>query len=300
MIPRLGRRILLILPFAIVLSSTAFAHFNVVLPAEYGQWQANRRSEVAYRLVWGHGYEHIWMDASAPESLVAHAPSGKTVDLKPALTPTEVFGAEDKKARAFGFVYKPDERGDHIIAMKAALVWDEHEGVFLQDYAKSVLHVQDKIGWDRALGQDLELVAVSRPYALQPGAIVQMQLLSRSKPLAGCMVELEKLQPHAPPPDVIPPEELVTFEAKTDANGIVTFAPTGEEPGGASWYAVTAIHPTGETLERDGNKGLLVERATFWINVVPLGAAPSAAPNPALPAEGESGVGEKPAIERCY
>jgi len=248
-----------------IAAARGFAHFNIILPADYGVWQARKGEQVKYRFIWGHGYEHIWFDATLPDEFVAIAPSGGKTDLKGALAPIKVKGADGKEYRAYEFAYTPRERGDHILAMKAAMLWDEEAGVFLQDFAKSVLHVQDKLNWDRKVGHKLELVPLSRPYGLQKGGTIQMMVLLDGKPLPGCEVEFEKFQPACPDEDDLPGEEFITYEAKSDPNGIVTFGLTEE-----GWFALTAVRDSGKKIEKEGHEGDLVYRATFWINVTPF------------------------------
>ncbi len=167
-------------------SPMASAHFNVMLPQDYGQWSARRGESISCRLVWGHGYEHAWIDARTPAELVAISPVGKRTDLMPALKPTKVVAADGKACGAFAFAYQPQERGDHVLALKAALLWDADDGIFLQDYAKSILHVQDKTGWDRRVGHKFELVALNRPYAMLRGQVIRMLVLYDGKPLPNC------------------------------------------------------------------------------------------------------------------
>jgi cobalt/nickel transport protein len=248
-----------------VVVASAEAHFHVLLPRDYGQWEARRGRAVEFGLIWGHGFEHLWFDATKPTALVAYAPSGETTDLLGALKPMTVTAAGGEERKAFSLAYTPAERGDHILALTAARIWDEPAGAWLQDYVKTVLHVQDIGGWDRRVGHKLELAALNRPYALQPGQVARFVVLRDGKPLPGCEVELEKLQPKAPRADALPDEPFITFEAKSDANGIVVFGLHE-----AGWFAVTAVHETDEIIEQDGHRGPVVERATFWVHVAPL------------------------------
>jgi cobalt/nickel transport protein len=245
-------------------AGAAWAHFNVVLPERYAGWEARKGERVPMRFVWGHGYEHVWFDALAPSELFVVAPDGTKSDLRKALKPLTIEGAGGK-ARAWRFELRPEERGDYVLVLKAALLWDEEGGCFLQDWARSTLHVQVKKGWDRTVGLPFELVPLTRPYALQPGQVVRARLLRGGRPLAGCEVELEKLQPRRPRTEELPGEELITFESKTDEAGIVTFG--FHEPG---WFALTAVHETGQELSVDGHTGPLVERTTLWVHVAPL------------------------------
>jgi cobalt/nickel transport protein len=246
------------------------AHFHVLLPQAYEQWSAGKGRSTPFRLLWGHGFEHAWMNAEKPAELFAVSPDGRRTDLLAALKPTAVRAADGKDYGAFGFEYVPKERGDHWVALKSALIWDEQESVFLLDYAKSVLHVQDKAGWDRAIGQPFELVPLNRPYGLLRGQLIRCVVLRRGKPLPGCEVELEKLQPRILKESELPGEEFIAFEAKSDANGVVAFGLHEE-----GWFAITAIHETEEEeITQNGHKGKLVERATLWIHVAGQAGGP--------------------------
>jgi len=243
----------------------ALAHFNVILPQDYAEWSVAKGDTVTYRFLWGHGYEHIWFDAAKPVSLFALTPTGVKVELLDKLDRASVIGEDKSQHKAYSFKLDVEERGDYIVAMKAALIWDEDEEVFLQDYAKSVLHVQDKLGWDRSAGLAFELVPLTRPYGLQVGGVIQLLVLRDGKPFPGCEVEFEKLQPFIPDEYDLPGEEFITFEAKSDPNGVVTFGLHEE-----GWFAVTAVHDTGTEITQGTHTGELIDRSTFWINVAPL------------------------------
>jgi cobalt/nickel transport protein len=239
-----------------------FAHFNVLLPQDYARYETRKGQAIPFRMLWGHGYEHIWFDATPPRLLTAIAPDGSTTDLRGDLEPITVRAADGRMARAFAFTFTPERRGDYVLRLDAAPVWDEEEKHWLQDYAKTVLHVQAKGGWERVVGQPLEVVALTRPYALHVGQVVKVRVLSNGKPLAGCDVEFEKFQPKIPVESSLPPEPMITFETRTDELG---YAVVGMY--GTGWFALTAVHPTDKTMDKDGHKGPIVERATLWIHV---------------------------------
>ncbi|MFC1736349.1 DUF4198 domain-containing protein [Candidatus Hydrogenedentota bacterium] len=253
---------LLILSTICLSSAIAHAHFNILLPSDYHMWHGRKDRATEFKVIWGHGYEHIWFDAEVPEELIAVSPSGEKTNLLDGLKKSMVTGRDGKDYRAFSLSYRPKERGDHIIAMKAALVYDREQEVYLQDYAKSIFHVQDKLAWDRNVGMKLELVPLTRPYGLQVGGVFQAQVLLEGKPLAACEVEFEKYQRRAPSQKDTPPETFITFEAKTDPNGIVTFGLHEE-----GWFALTAINVTKEHAKPNGVLAPIVERSTLWINI---------------------------------
>ncbi len=169
----------------VVLAAAAVgdAHFHVLLPAEYGQWSGAKGRPVAMRILWGHGFEHAWMDAEPPVELYLVAPDGMRTDLRSALKPAQIPAADGKTYKAFAFTVEPASRGDYVFALQSPLIWDETDESFLQDYAKCFLHVEDKGGWDRKLGQKFELVPLMRPYALQRGSVMRALVLYDGKPL---------------------------------------------------------------------------------------------------------------------
>ena len=114
--------------FAVVLLaavSPAVGHFNVILPESYAVWSATKGDSVPYRFIWGHGYEHIWFDATKPAALFAISPSGSKVDLLPQLKETTVLAEDKAEHRAYSFDLDAAQRGDYIIGIKAALIWDK-------------------------------------------------------------------------------------------------------------------------------------------------------------------------------
>ena len=72
--------------FAVVLLaavSPAVGHFNVILPESYAVWSATKGDSVPYRFIWGHGYEHIWFDATKPAAeRIARGASKNAVTVK--------------------------------------------------------------------------------------------------------------------------------------------------------------------------------------------------------------------------
>jgi cobalt/nickel transport protein len=138
-------------------------------------------------------------------------------------------------------------------------VWLEEEKLFFHDTVKVVYHVQTQNGWDAATGSAFEIVPLTRPYGLQPGLVLQGQVLAAGKPVAGTMVEVE--QYHPTPPKALPPDEQMTRTVKSDPNGVFTCTLT--DPG---WWCVTAERDGGKR-ERDGKMYPVKQRTTFWVYV---------------------------------
>jgi cobalt/nickel transport protein len=249
----------------VVFSNTGLkAHYHAVTPEKYSKWSARKGESVACRLIWGHGYAHIWFDVAAPQSFAAITPDGSRTDLAPLLKEIKVKAVSGEDRLAYAFTYQPAKRGDHVLSLVAGKQWDEEDGVWLQDYAKTVLHVQSESDWDRKAGHRAEIIPLSRPYGLIPGDALTFKALHNGKPAAGVRAERELLSEKTPAESSLPAEPFIAFSAKTDERGMVTFSFPG--PG---WYGVTVICETDEKHKSGGHEGPVVERATFWVYVSP-------------------------------
>jgi cobalt/nickel transport protein len=232
-------------------SPRAQAHFHLLLPAAAS---ARRGEEVVVSYRWGHPFEHQLFDAQRPQAWSVSGPDGGKVDL--ITTAVKDLG---QKPRAYQVQFTPNLRGDYTFFVRAAPVWIEEDGEFLEDTVKVVLHVQAQRSWDAMIGLPFELVPLTRPYGIPEGSVFQAQAIASGKPLAGAMVEIERYNPV--PPKERPPDEQITRTAKTDPNGIVTATLT--EPG---WWSLTAVRSAG-TRKREGRSFPVRQRTTFWVYV---------------------------------
>lgn len=236
-------------------AASAQAHYHMLLPQAAS---VKRGESVAVVYQWGHPYEHQLFDTPAPQSVAVVAPDGKKTDLTPTLEKFTQPG-DQKQVTAYRFRFTPEQRGDYLFIVNAAPVWMEEDQEYYQDTVKAVLHVQAQQGWERAAGQALEVVPLTRPYGLQPGMVFQTQAFADAKPLAGALVEVEHYNPA--PPQRLPPDEHITRTARTDPNGAVTTTLT--DPG---WWALTAQRINGRR-EHAGKMFPVRQRATLWVFV---------------------------------
>ncbi|HIE04283.1 MAG TPA: DUF4198 domain-containing protein [Candidatus Latescibacteria bacterium] len=234
---------------SLLMWGTTWAHFHTFIPDNpYGR----RGRSVNYTYFWGHPYEHVVFDTPRPVSLFALTPRGKKVDL---------MGTLKKHGKGYMFSYTPRELGDHIICLDAPPIFVEEEGVFWEDHVKQVLHVMAQKGWDRATGQKIELVPLTRPYGIEAGFVFQAQVLFKGRPLPGATVEVEKYHERPVPEDELPDEPMVTRVVRTDPNGVVTF--TLDEPG---WWIMCA-YAEGGTKEYEGRSYPVELRGGLWVYV---------------------------------
>lgn len=227
----------------LLLAGTALAHFPILLPAT--PWgRVGEELELVHSF--GHPFEVERAPAARPLRFSVFPPDGDAVDLLPTLG-EEGAARMDWRAR-----YTPRQRGDHLVALTSPV--GEHDGRPWQDFTKLVLHVPAvQRGWDRVLGDPLEVVPLTRPYGIAVGASVRAEVLADGQPLAHAVVEVERCNTTAPDP--LPPEPFVTRVEKTDRSGAL--ATTLERAG---WWILSA--------RRDTPSG--TQRASLWVHVGPV------------------------------
>lgn len=252
------RLLLLAATASLLPSGSAHAHYHILLP-DRASVKAGDQVVVTYQF--GHPFEHELFDAEPPAEALLLDPDGNAVDLREAVKLVQVASG-DRKVRAFQFAVRPAGRGDHTLVVTSAPVWMADEKHFLRDVTKVVLHVQTQRGWDAPASKErFDLVPLTRPYGLRAGAAFRIQVGPDAEAGPGHLVEAERYNPI--PPKVLPPEDLITQAVKTDRGGSATVTLHD-----AGWWAVTAIRrDSGQSLERDGRRYPVVERATLWVHV---------------------------------
>lgn len=234
------RRLLLVVAPPVLLASAALAHFPILFPAT--PW-GTLDQELELIHAFGHPFEVERAPAKRPVRWSVWPPSGKAVDLLPTL------GDATEPREKWLARYTPRERGDHVVGLTRPP--SEHEGTTWQDFTKVVLHVPAvQGGWDRVLGDPLEVVPLTRPYGIAVGGSVRAEVLADGRPLGHATVEVEYL--NATAPDPLPAEPFVTRVEKTDRAG--AFSTTLERAG---WWILSV------SREADGRG----QRASLWVHV---------------------------------
>jgi uncharacterized GH25 family protein len=238
--------------------ANADAHYHMLI-ANKPSIKSDEEVVVVYQF--GHPFEHELADAQEPASALIHRPDGTVLDAKDKFRKIEIAGAKGAKHVGFQLTYKPEQRGDHILVVVASPVMLEGEKLPVHDTVKTIIHVQTENGWDShvAHGKDqpADLVPLTRPYGLRAGMIFRAafyDLVLKPNAVAAVVphskVEIERYNPAAP--KELPPEEHITYSARTDEKGVVSA--TLPDPG---WWAVTAIKSTPKAIHR----------CTLWIHV---------------------------------
>lgn len=237
------RRSIVVTAPLLLLASAALAHFPILFPAT--PWGTLDR-EVELIHAFGHPFEVERAPASRPVRWTVFPPKGAPVDLLPTL------GEGEEKRQEWRARYTPKERGDHVVALTGPV--GQHDGRAYQDFTKVVLHVPAvQGGWDRVVGDLLEIVPLTRPYGIVVGGSVRAEVLADGQPLAHAEVEVEYC--NDAPPEALPAEPFITRVEKTDRSG--AFSTTLERAG---WWILSA--------SRDTPGG--TQRAALWVHVGPV------------------------------
>jgi uncharacterized GH25 family protein len=242
---------------AALIAAPVSAHYNMLLPS--APW-AKTGEKVTFTHQWGHPFEHELSDAPPIHKLHVILPDGKRTDLAGSVEPIKVPGADGKAVTAHRFQYTPLQRGDHtfVLATKPVYLADLQESV--EDVVKVLLHVQTQNGWDVAPDDEPALAPLTRPYGLLPGMVFQARArLAAKVPLAGAAVEYERY--NAKPVKNVPPDELITFHTRTDADGVLTCSLP--EPG---WWGIT-VHRAARTRKVADKTVPLKQRLTLWLHI---------------------------------
>jgi uncharacterized GH25 family protein len=187
-----------------------------------------------------HGNEHRDFKIAgkvniAESTLKLSTPGGKTFDLKPDVIDTGYAPKEGYWSAKFSTsepgLYLVGHTLDQVVTYAPMRTLKSAKTFFV--VSNSLDRVpRDQKGFDRVLGHPLELVPISNPVVpMGPGQAIQVKLLFEGKPLADSTVSF------VPRGHNLKEGFDAEFERKTDALGIVSFAPkTGNV------YLVVAHH----------------------------------------------------------
>jgi len=254
MLRRAGVLAGLTIALALLFAREAPAHLHGLIPDRPA---VPLREEAAFLLFFGHPFESEMADMARPERIRALLPGGSVLDLAPLLRAEKVKDPEGKEVNRFRVSFPTSERGDYLVALAAPEHFlGEGEG-FVRDFVKVVLHVGAERGWDRPVGDPLEILPLTRPYGLRPPATFLARVALDGQPLEGAAVEVERY--NASPPASLPESEFITRTARTAPGGLI--ATTLDAPG---WWAITVSQRRGSRKRGEADSPLTL-RATLWV-----------------------------------
>ncbi len=243
-------------------AGSAQAHFQMLYTPESALSQG---ATIPLKAVFSHPFadEHT-MDMAKPEGFyVVH--KGKQTDLLESLQPIEWTGNANKGA-AFSTDYKARAMGDHLFVLTPAPYYEANEDAYIQQITKAMVNVAGlPTDWDSELGLKVEIVPLTKPYAIWAGSTFTGMVKSQGKAVPYAEVEIEYLNT---PIDIdqnktgalivkAPQDSFVTLVVKADSHGVFTFGIPK-----AGWWGFAALG-VGPDTEFKGKE--LSQDAVIWV-----------------------------------
>ena len=235
-----------------LLGAPAFAHFGMLIPSKATVSKADPRT-VDMQISFSHPMEVVGMDMAKPKAYGVIAGSSKE-DLLGTLKPIQVMG----KA-AWTAPYTLKKPGVYIFHMDPEPYWEPAEDAFIVHYTKVVVPVfGDEEGWDKEVGQKIEIVPLTRPFGLYTGNVFQgiVKVGGKNMPYAKVEIEFYNQDEKAEAPN----EYMVTQTVKSDRNGVFTYAAPK-----AGWWGFAALTTADFKLKKDGKDKAVEIGGVIWV-----------------------------------
>lgn len=242
--------------FPLLCSTTALAHFGMLIPSDTMVMQQDQRS-IQISLSFSHPMEMNGMDLEKPKRFNVIA-SGKPIDLLSQLTPVQIMGHS-----AWKTAYAVKRPGIYVFYMEPQPYWEPAEDCFIIHHTKTVVTAfGDDEGWDSEIGLKTEIVPMAKPFGLYAGNVFQGLVKLDGKPVPHSEVEVEYYNQHHKAS--APTDYMVTQTIKADQNGVFTFAVPG--PG---WWGFAALNSADFKLKHKGVDKDVELGAVIWIKFHP-------------------------------
>jgi uncharacterized GH25 family protein len=243
-----------------VISQAAYAHFPMLLTKSPF---VKAEEAVGLQFSVGHPYEREYETAEKPAAVFAVNSRGVKEDLLPQMKENKtVFAEFGKDINAWDISYTPPLKGSYVIALNTGASVSRDETSLYQEYIKTVIYAERGSGWDQRTWQPLEIVALTRPFGIQPGFVFRGRLMKGDQPVADSIVYIEHFMEDVPNPDTLPVEPLITFEVKTDGDGFFTVT----LPDSGWWIVASYADNTGK-IEHEGKTYQHNAMAGIWVHV---------------------------------
>ena len=133
--------------------------------------------------------------------------------------------------------------------LEPAPYWEPAEGVMIVHYTKVVVDAYDAgEGWDAELGLPVEIMPLTRPYALWTGNLFRGVVKKDGHPVPYAEVEVEWINDGSVTP---PADAYITQVVKADAGGVFAYAMPR-----AGWWGFAALTEGDERMKNP--QGVLV------------------------------------------
>ena len=243
--------------FGIGLTSTASAHFQMIIPSD-DMVKQNESRNLNLDLMFWHPFEGHGMQMVKPAQFGVMVGDKKT-DLMGSLKAVKKQDRAGHGSDAFTVKYGLRKPGDHIFYVEPKPYWEPAEESFIVHYTKVVVNAFGlEEGWDAEVGLKTEIVPLTRPYGLYSGNVFQGIVKVNGKPVPYSEVEVEyydakgELSAEADP--------MITQVVKADANGVFTYAMPR-----SGWWGFAALNEDEKTMKHDGKDYPVEIGAVLWV-----------------------------------
>lgn len=247
------RFVVLTLIFALITSSTALAHFGMLIPSDNMVMQADDRT-VTLQLSFSHPMEMVGMELAKPKEFSVLA-NGQRKNLLDSLTQTTIMEHTAWKSNV-----KIKRPGIHSFYMEPQPYWEPAEDCFIIHYTKTVIAAfGDDEKWDQEIGLKTEIVPLSKPFGLYAGNVFQGIVKLDGKAVPFSEVEIEYYNQDRK--TAVPTDYMITQTIKTNANGVFTYAVPK-----SGWWGFAALNRADFTLKNNGRDKEVELGAVLWVH----------------------------------
>ena len=244
--------VLLTVGLVLMLAGPAFAHFGMLIPSQATVSKADPKT-VEMQISFSHPFEMKGMDMAKPKAFGVMA-GGSKEDLLGTLKPAQVM---DKAAWSSQYTLK--KPGVYIFYMDPEPYWESAEDSFISHYTKVVVPAfGEEEGWDKEVGQKIEIVPLTRPFGLYAGNVFQgiVKLDGKNMPYAEVEIEFYNKDNNVEAPN----EYMVTQAVKADRNGVFTYGVPK-----AGWWGFAALTTADFKIKKDGKDKAVEIGGVIWV-----------------------------------
>jgi cobalt/nickel transport protein len=233
-------------------SGPVLAHFGMLIPSIATVSKADPKM-VDMHISFSHPFELKGMDMAKPKAFGVMS-GGSKEDLLGTLKPIKVMGQA-----AWSSQYTLKKPGVYIFYMDPEPYWEPAEDSFIVHYTKVVVPAfGEEKGWDKEVGQKIEIVPLTRPFGLYAGNVFQgiVKVDGKNMPYAEVEIEFYNRDNKA---EALT-EYMVTQVVKSDRNGVFTYAAPK-----AGWWGFAALTTADFKLKKDGKEKAVEIGGVIWV-----------------------------------
>lgn len=237
------------LTLSLILTSSLFAHFQVILPESDTITQEKQSQNIEFMFM--HPFEQTYMQMDKPKKAsVFHAKKSNDLSL------------EEKKVGEFSIwstQYSFKNPGDYIFYVIPEPYFEPSEEKFIQHMTKTFVNAYGlEEGWDEKVGLKAEIIPLTRPYGLWAGNSFSGVVTYKNKPVPNAEIEVEYYNKDSK--IKAPSDAHITQVIKADKNGIFTYTMPF-----AGYWGFAALLEDEQKIKKEGKEYPVELGAVIWI-----------------------------------